>query len=128
MNRVIGVFAVQVVGHHALWSCAGEQICVRAAETIVVCIHVPPSGIHSVVIDFIGYFNYVVPFLGEISDLAWAPMSAAAIYHLYGSAGAAGFGFVEELLPFTDFIPTATICWISRYLISPSRVDVDDVD
>ena len=87
-----------------------------------------PMLAYSVVIDFIGYFNYVVPFLGEISDLAWAPMSAAAIYHLYGSAGAAGFGFVEELLPFTDFIPTATICWISRYLISPSRVDVDDVD
>ena len=30
---------------------------------------------------------------------------------LFGSGAVSGFGFVEEALPFTDAIPTATIAW-----------------
>jgi len=35
----------------------------------------------------------------------------------------AAFGFLEELLPFTDFVPTATIAWCAyRYgFIGPNR-------
>lgn len=62
-------------------------------------------------IDLVGASSYVVPGAGEGTDIAWAPVQAALVNWLFGNALISGFAFVEELLPGTDFIPTATIAW-----------------
>lgn len=70
-------------------------------------------------LDFIGYASFSIPVLGEFTDLVWAPFSAVIFYRLFGGKmGVLGGGvsFVEELLPFTDFIPTFTLAWLFRYL------------
>ncbi|CAM9437277.1 unnamed protein product [Laminaria digitata] len=72
----------------------------------------------SVAVDFIGCTSYAVPVLGESTDLLWAPMSYLLIDAMYreSTPWAGLFGAVEELLPFTDIIPTATLAWIKEYL------------
>jgi hypothetical protein len=70
-----------------------------------------------ILMDVIGYATYSIPFLGEFGDLLWAPISAVIFYKTFGGwKGAFGgiFNFVEELLPFTDFIPSFTIMWLLR--------------
>jgi hypothetical protein len=71
-----------------------------------------------ILMDFIGYASYAVPFLGEFADILWAPVSALIFYRTFGGwKGAFGgvFNFVEELLPGLDFIPTFTITWVVNY-------------
>jgi hypothetical protein len=67
--------------------------------------------IESIAIDLIGSVSYFFPGIGETFDLIWSPISALLIYKLYKKPYWALFGGIEELLPFTDFIPTATILW-----------------
>lgn len=43
--------------------------------------------------------------------MIWAPISAFLIHRMFGMAGFTFLGFAEEMLPFTDVIPTATITW-----------------
>ena len=74
----------------------------------------------SLLFDFVGYFSYAIPFLGEFADIVWAPISAVLLSKIYkGSVGkiAGTFEFIEEILPFTDFIPTFTLTWIYTYII-----------
>jgi len=64
--------------------------------------------------DLIGYASYSIPFIGEIADILWAPLSALIFFVTFGGWKGAlgGIGnFVEELLPGTDFIPSFTIMW-----------------
>lgn len=70
------------------------------------------------VMDAIGYLSFTVPFLGEFADVFWAPISAYIFYKSFGGKiGSFGalFNFAEEVLPFTDFIPTFTIVWMYKY-------------
>src|SRR5580765_1913611 len=74
-----------------------------------------PSLIFCILIDTIGYATYAIPFLGEISDVIWAPVSAIIFYISFGGTkGAFGavFNFIEELSPGLDFIPSFTIMWL----------------
>lgn len=74
----------------------------------------------SLAFDLVGYISYSVPFFGEFADVVWAPISALLLVKIYkGSVGkiAGTFGFIEELLPFTDFLPTFTLTWIYTYII-----------
>jgi hypothetical protein len=75
----------------------------------------------SFVFDGIGMLSFVIPFMGEFSDVIWAPLSAFLIYKMYkGTAGktAGVISFVEEAGIFgTDFLPTFTLTWIYKYLI-----------
>lgn len=76
-----------------------------------------PSLIFCIIMDLIGYASFTIPFIGEFSDLIWAPLSAIIFYKTFGgSMGIFGgtFSFLEELLPFTDIIPTFTISWLIR--------------
>jgi hypothetical protein len=82
------------------------------------------SLLFCILMDVIGYATYSIPFLGEFGDLLWAPVSAVIFYKTFGGwKGAFGvlFNFVEEILPFTDFIPSFTIMWVmrSRHSIFP---------
>lgn len=67
--------------------------------------------------DLLGMANYVIPFFGEFEDIPWAPISGFVFYKLFGGKfGLFGgvFDFLEEILPFTDFIPSFTIAWFIR--------------
>jgi hypothetical protein len=77
-----------------------------------------PSFWFCILIDLIGYASFVMPGLGEFSDLVWAPLSAFIFYKTFGGRfGATGavLNFIEEALPFTDFIPSFTIAWFIRH-------------
>lgn len=67
----------------------------------------------SVLIDFIGNATFVVPGLGELADVLWAPVSASMVSAMYSqsSPNIKYIAFIEEVLPFTDAIPTATLAW-----------------
>jgi hypothetical protein len=76
----------------------------------------PNIGI-CILLDLIGMASYVFPFLGEISDIVWAPFSAFIFNKLFG--GRLGFiggvlNFLEEIFPYTDIIPSFTIAWFIR--------------
>ena len=74
----------------------------------------------SLLFDGIGMISYVVPVFAEVTDLFWAPISAILLIVMFkGTAGklAGVFGFIEELLPFVDVIPTFTITWFYTYVI-----------
>ena len=69
------------------------------------------------VIDFVGSSSYLLPGVGEAFDLAWAPtqtiMIAAMFDHV--SPNLKYVSFVEEILPFTDVIPSATLGWVKEF-------------
>jgi hypothetical protein len=69
----------------------------------------------SIVIDGVGVSTYVLPGAGEVGDAGWAPVSAVLVQSLYGRSVLSGIDFMEEILPFTDAVPTATIGWCLEY-------------
>lgn len=62
-------------------------------------------------LDLFGNASYLLPGLGEGVDLAYAPAQAIALKLLFDSNRLAAFGCAEEILPFTDLMPTATAAW-----------------
>ncbi|MGY5351389.1 hypothetical protein ACXGQW_02250 [Wenyingzhuangia sp. IMCC45533] len=69
----------------------------------------------SIVFDLVGMLSYFVPQLGETIDVIWAPLSTYILVKMYKnkvSKYTAVLGFVEEILPFTDIVPTFTITWL----------------
>lgn len=65
------------------------------------------------IIDIIGTSSELVPFIGELSDIIYAPIAAIAVRTIFpGSNLLFALEFIEEILPFTDIIPLATLCWI----------------
>jgi hypothetical protein len=74
--------------------------------------------------DGIGMLSFSIPFLGEFSDVIWAPIAAFIMSRMYkGRVGrVAGFlTFVEEIIPFTDIIPSFTITWIYTYFFQREK-------
>ena len=68
--------------------------------------------------DGIGMISFSIPLLGEFSDVIWAPIAAFIMAKMYkGRVGrvASILTFVEEIIPFTDIIPSFTITWIYTY-------------
>ena len=59
--------------------------------------------------DILGMGSYAVLGMGEWTDLAFAPLQYYWLQYAYGSTKMAALGGMEELLPFTDFIPSCTI-------------------
>lgn len=73
-----------------------------------------------IIFDAVGMLSFSIPFIGEFGDVIWAPMSAFILARMYkGTVGKVGgfISFVEELLPFTDIIPTFTLTWIYTHII-----------
>ena len=70
-----------------------------------------------IIMDLLGMASYVVPAFGELEDVLWAPLSGYIFYKLFGGRlGRIGgiIDFLEEIIPFTDFIPSFTIAWFIR--------------
>lgn len=71
-----------------------------------------PSLKFCLFMDLVGLTTYILPAMGEWADLLWAPISGYIFMKTFsGMTGKVG-GFIallEEILPFTDFIPTYTI-------------------
>jgi len=70
-----------------------------------------------ILMDLIGMSSYIFPALGEFGDVVWAPISGFIFLKLFGGRlGAVGsvLNFLEEVLPFTDIIPSFTIAWFIR--------------
>jgi hypothetical protein len=61
-------------------------------------------------IDIVGTTSEFIPLVGEITDIAYAPLAAFALRYLFqGSNVIFALEFVEEFLPFTDVLPLATL-------------------
>ncbi|MEL1240427.1 hypothetical protein [Flavobacterium flavipallidum] len=73
-----------------------------------------------IVFDAIGMLSFTIPFVGEFSDVIWAPVSGFLMTRMYRSklGRIAGIiSFAEEFFPFSDFIPSFTLVWGYYYLI-----------
>lgn len=76
--------------------------------------------VFGLVFDGIGMLSFTIPLIGEFSDVVWAPISGFLMIRMYnGVLGKIGgtISFLEEIVPFSDFIPSFTLVWIYRYLI-----------
>eukprot|EP00984_Skeletonema_dohrnii_P015096 scaffold6461_cov101-Skeletonema_dohrnii-CCMP3373.AAC.2 len=66
-----------------------------------------------IVIDILGSANEAIPLVGELVDVVYAPIAALLLRQLFnGSNVVFLLEFGEEILPFTDILPLATICWV----------------
>ena len=71
--------------------------------------------------DVIGMSTAFIPGIGPFLDIFWAPYAAKKMSDMYeGNTGkvAAAIVFLEEILPFTDFIPTFTLMWIYTFVFA----------
>ncbi|CAK0733778.1 hypothetical protein CVIRNUC_000331 [Coccomyxa viridis] len=82
----------------------------------------------SIAIDLVGLSDFIVPGAAQIADIGWAPLSALIVQHLYHNKYLTTINFIEEVLPFTDVIPTATIGWFMEYTRGGKHIkkEVDD--
>lgn len=74
----------------------------------------------SLLFDGIGIMSFSIPFVGEFTDVIWAPISGFIMIWMYnGAIGkvAGMFSFVEEILPATDIIPSFTLMWFYTYFL-----------
>ncbi|MBT8177770.1 MAG: hypothetical protein HKP60_01410 [Eudoraea sp.] len=77
-------------------------------------------------LDGIGMLSFVIPGIGEFSDVIWAPLAGWLMTRMYkGRTGqVAGIvAFLEELIPGFDFIPSFTLMWLYTFLFKGSRAD-----
>lgn len=84
-----------------------------------------PPLMFCLVMDLLGYLSYAIPFLTEIADVVWAPVSGIIFYNTFGGwRGAFGglFNFVEEVLPGTDFVPSFTVMWLWGYFQQQKKI------
>ncbi|MEO8239163.1 MAG: hypothetical protein ABI793_16300 [Flavobacterium sp.] len=74
--------------------------------------------------DAVGMVTFTIPLIGEFADVVWAPIAAFIMSKMYkGRVGrvAAVLTFAEEILPFTDVIPSFTITWIYTYFFQKQK-------
>jgi len=76
--------------------------------------------------DAIGLVSFIIPGIGEFSDIIWAPISGWLMTKLYkGKAGkvAGIITLVEEALPGFDVIPTFTMMWFYTYVLNKEHTN-----
>ena len=80
---------------------------------------IKPTLAFCFIMDLLGSATFLLPGLGEWFDILWAPISAMLFFNSFGGkVGRIGsiINFAEEMLPFTDFVPTFTIAYFyNRY-------------
>ncbi|MDT7830716.1 hypothetical protein RQM65_18750 [Pricia sp. S334] len=83
-----------------------------------------------IVFDGIGMLSFAIPFIGEFSDIVWAPIAGWLMTRLYkGKIGqtAGILAFIEEIVPGLDIIPSFTLMWLYTYVYkrTPSKNTVE---
>lgn len=74
--------------------------------------------------DLIGMLSYLLPTIGPLTDIIWAPYAAYVMTKMYpGTKGkiAGVIVFLEELSPGLDFIPTFTLTWLYVFVLFPNK-------
>jgi len=74
-----------------------------------------------ILIDAVGDSSFLTR-PGELGDVIWAPISALLVRELFDSNLLAAIDLGKELLPWTDFIPVATLSWLLAYGFPGSAV------
>lgn len=72
-----------------------------------------------ILFDLIGMSTMAIPVIGPFLDLIWAPYAAKKMSDMYkGTEGkiASVVVFLEEILPFTDIVPTFTLMWLYTFV------------
>lgn len=75
----------------------------------------------SLLFDGVGMLSMAIPLVGPFLDILWAPYAAKTMTEMYpGKKGkiASVLVFIEEILPFTDIIPSFTIMWVYAYVFN----------
>lgn len=83
--------------------------------------------------DAIGMVTIAIPLVGPFLDLLWAPYAAGKMREMYpGNKGkiASVLVFIEEILPWTDVIPTFTLMYLYTYAwkkqpLKPKVIEVE---
>eukprot|EP00529_Nitzschia_sp_RCC80_P013056 CAMPEP_0113456628 /NCGR_PEP_ID=MMETSP0014_2-20120614/8985_1 /TAXON_ID=2857 /ORGANISM="Nitzschia sp." /LENGTH=610 /DNA_ID=CAMNT_0000348087 /DNA_START=109 /DNA_END=1938 /DNA_ORIENTATION=- /assembly_acc=CAM_ASM_000159 len=72
----------------------------------------------SLAIDSIGSASYMLPVVGEVLDVVYAPIQTVTIMAMYDyvSWWLQYLSFMEEILFWTDVVPSATIGWLLEYV------------
>jgi hypothetical protein len=65
-------------------------------------------------VDLVGSGSLAVPLVGDALDLVTAPLSALLLLAIFGDPRVTGGVLLEELLPGTDVVPSATIAWFAQ--------------
>jgi hypothetical protein len=79
--------------------------------------------------DAIGMLTFAIPYIGEFADVVWAPLAGFLMTKMYeGRVGkvAGILTFVEEIIPFTDVVPSFTITWFYTYWIKGNSNNNDN--
>lgn len=77
--------------------------------------------VKSLLFDGVGMLSMAIPVVGPFLDILWAPYAAKKMTEMYpGKKGkiASVLVFIEEILPFTDIIPSFTIMWVYAYVFN----------
>jgi len=75
------------------------------------------------IIDIVGTSSELIPFFGDLTDIAYAPVAALALRSMFnGSNVIFALEFLEEILPITDILPLATICWVVETFYGESNI------
>jgi hypothetical protein len=121
---------VQPLAHTLLSTPVGQGLVYNIGPRptpVLLCRSILPTDIWfrlalSIVLDGLGSASYLLPGLGEGFDVALAPIQTIFIMALYNHNNAPSamdylkyVSMAEELLPFTDVLPTATIGWCMEY-------------
>ena len=80
----------------------------------------------SLIFDAVGYLSYLIPLVGEFSDVIWAPIAGFLLKSMYkGTVGTVGgiIAFIEEAVPGLDFIPTFTLTWLYTYVYKKGKIE-----
>lgn len=73
-------------------------------------------------LDILGNGSFLLPAFGEFTDIPFALVSGfilSLMFTKYGKSRSITLGAIntiEELVPFTDFIPTATFTWFTIFV------------
>ena len=116
MSPAINHFVSTPAGQGLVYQTGPRPTPVSAARVILPA-NLWGKLIVSLLIDLIGSSSYLLPVVGEAFDLAWAPLQTILIMAMYDhvTPNLKYVSFVEEILPFTDIVPSASIGWLAEF-------------
>jgi len=116
LGPVLSTFVSTSSGQRMLYCTGPRPSPVALAETVLPTDMVGQLVV-SLVIDFIGSSSYLLPGVGEAFDVGWAPIQTILLMAMYDKTmpSLKYISFMEEILPFTDVLPSGTLGWARLY-------------